>query len=98
MDLWGIARGPLLALPTPDYAPVGRWFAHMARGRFHHASIAASPSVKGERLIGWIAHYLTGIAFAAVLLGIWGLAWVRQPPIGPALLVGVVTAAAPPFC
>ena len=33
----------------------------------------------GERLIGWTAHYLIGIAFAAVLLAIWGLEWARQP-------------------
>jgi hypothetical protein len=59
------------------------------RGRFRHERIAASPSVKGERLIGWIAHYPTGIAFAGVLLGIWGLAWVRRPTIGPALLPDV---------
>lgn len=36
-----------------------------------------------------------GIAFAAMLLGIWGLAWIRQPTLAPALLVGVTTVAAP---
>jgi hypothetical protein len=51
--------------------------------------------VAGERLIGWAAHYLTGISFAALLPGIWGFAWIRQPTIGPALLVGVGTVAAP---
>ncbi|HYD61119.1 MAG TPA: DUF2938 domain-containing protein [Noviherbaspirillum sp.] len=95
MDLWGIARKPLLGIAAPDYGLVGRWFGHMARGRFRHDTIAASPSVRGERFIGWAAHYLTGIAFAALLVGIWGLAWVRQPTIGPALIVGIGTVAAP---
>lgn len=95
MDVWGIARRPLLGVAAPDYALVGRWFAHMPRGRFRHDAIAAAPAMTGERAIGWIAHYLTGIAFAAVLLSIWGLAWVRQPTLGPALLVGIATVAAP---
>ncbi len=95
MDLWGIARKPLLGLAPPDYGLVGRWLAHMPSGRFHHASIAASPPMPNERLIGWAAHYLTGIAFAALLIGIWGLAWVRQPTLPPALLVGIGTVTAP---
>jgi hypothetical protein len=94
-DLWGLARKPLLAIPPPDYGLVGRWLAHMPLGRFRHASIAASPPVNGERLIGWTAHYLIGIAFAAVLVGIWGLAWIRHPTLGPALIVGISTVAAP---
>ena len=97
MDLWGIARKPLLGLAPPDYGLVGRWLAHMARGRFRHASIAASPAVPGERLIGWTAHYLTGIVFAALLIGIWGLAWVRQPTLHAALIVGIGTVTAPFF-
>jgi hypothetical protein len=72
-----------------DYGLVGRWFAYMARGRLRHDPIAASPPVQGERLIGWTAHYLTGIAFAAALLAIWGLDWARQPTLGPALIVGI---------
>lgn len=95
MDIWGIVRKPLLGIAPPDYALVGRWFAHMPRGRFRHDAIARSPALKGERAIGWMAHYLTGIAFAAVLLGIWGLGWIRQPMLGPALLVGIATVAAP---
>ena len=95
MDLWAIARKRLLDIPPPDYGLVGRWLAHMARWRFRHDRISAAPTVYGERLIGWTAHYLIGIAFAALLLGIWGLAWVRHPSIGPGIAVGVGTVAAP---
>lgn len=96
MDLWVIARKHLLGAPAPDYGLVGRWLAHMALGgRFRHDRIAAATAVRGERLIGWTAHYLSGVAFAALLIGIWGSAWIRQPVIGPALLVGVCTSAAP---
>ena len=95
MDAWGFARKPLLGLAPPDYGLVGRWIGHMGRGRFRHASIATAPRVHGERLIGWAAHYLIGVTFAALLLAIWGTAWVEQPTLGPALLVGIGTVAAP---
>jgi hypothetical protein len=51
--------------------------------------------VPGERLIGWTAHYLIGIAFAFVLLASWGMDWVHHPTIGPALIVGLGSVAAP---
>ena len=95
MDLWGLARKPLLGIAPPNYGLVGRWVAHMTRGRFRHESIAASSPMRGERIIGWTTHYLTGIAFAALLIGVWGYEWVRQPTIGPALAVGIGTVAAP---
>lgn len=95
MDLWAVIRKRLLGIPALDYALVGRWLAHLARGRFRHDSIAASPPMPGERLLGWTAHYAIGIAFAAVLLVVWGLDWARQPTIGPALIVGLGSVAAP---
>jgi len=94
-DLWSILRTRLLGIPAPDWGLVGRWFAHMARGRFRHDRIAAAAPVNGERLIGWSAHYATGVAFAAVLLAIWGIDWARNPTLGPALIVGVGSVAAP---
>ena len=94
-DLWALARRRLLGVPAPDWGLVGRWFGHMARGRFRHERIAAAEPVRGERAIGWAAHYLIGIAYAGVLLAICGLAWVRQPTLAPALAVGIATVAAP---
>jgi hypothetical protein len=94
-DLWAIARARLLGASAPDWGLVGRWFAHMARGRFRHERIAAAEPVRGERAIGWTAHYLIGIAFAGALLALCGLAWLRQPTLAPALAVGIATVAAP---
>lgn len=94
-DLWAMARTRLLGIPAPDWGLVGRWFGHMARGTFRHERIAAAQPVPGERLIGWAAHYLTGITFAGGLLAICGLAWARQPTLAPALAFGLATVAAP---
>lgn len=95
IDLWAVARRRLFGIPAPDYGLVGRWLAHMPRGRFRHDSIAAALPVQGERLIGWIAHYLIGISFAAILPAVWGREWIQHPTIGPALIVGIGTVAAP---
>src|SRR5687768_1189949 len=86
MDIWAVVLRRLGGIRSLDYALVGRWLAYVARGRFRHDAIAASPPVRGERLIGWTAHYLIGIVFALFLLAIWGLEWVRQPTIGSALI------------
>lgn len=95
LDLWSAARTWLSSTPMPDYGLVGRWLGHLVRGRFFHQAIAKSAPIKSERVIGWTAHYLIGIAFAAILLAIWGVDWARQPTIMPALIVGIGSVAAP---
>jgi hypothetical protein len=95
LDLWSAARSRLSGTPAPDYGLVGRWLAYLPRRRFFHDTIAKSSPIRGEHLIGWAAHYLIGIAFAAVLLALWGAEWARQPTPIPALIVGIGSVAAP---
>ena len=95
MDLWGVVRKPLLGMPLPSYAMVGRWLGHMGHGQFRHETIAAARPITAEGLIGWSAHYLIGIAFAALLIAIRGQDWLLAPTPGPALAVGLGTVAAP---
>lgn len=94
-DLWAIFRRRIWSIALPNYGLVGRWLALMLRGRFRHPSMTSVPAVRGERLVGWLAHYAIGIAFAAILLGFCGLSWVHEPTLGPALLVGLGTVVAP---
>lgn len=94
-DLWGIVRKPLLGQPVPDYRLLGRWVGHMRDGRFRHERIAAAAPVPAELMLGWVTHYLTGIAFAVLLFVVGGPEWVSHPTLMPALLVGVGTVAAP---
>ena len=95
MDLFALIRARLFGVPSLDYALVGRWIGHVARGRFSHSSIAAAPAIAGERLIGWMIHYATGILFAGALLVVCGTEWTEQPTLVPALTVGVATLPAP---
>ena len=96
-DLWCLARQRAFAVPFPNYGLVGRWIAHMAHRRFRHDAIAAVPPVRGERAIGWITHYLVGIAFAALPPALMGSGWLRHPTLKAALLVGIGTVVAPFF-
>lgn len=95
MDLWGFVRVPLFGTPPPNYGLVGRWIAHMTHGQFRHDSIAASAPMRAEQVIGWATHYLTGILFAAILIGVWGTSWIQNPTIGPAFVVGLGTIVMP---
>lgn len=95
MDVWGMAREPLFGFPRANYRLIGRWFAHMPRGRFVHAAIAEAAPQRGELVIGWTVHYAIGIGFAALLVQLVGTGWLTHPTPGPALLVGVATLAAP---
>jgi hypothetical protein len=94
-DLWGLARKPLLGIAAPDYRLVGRWFGYMTKGQFRHEAIAKADRVPGEHVIGWMAHYLTGIAFAAVLVAIAGRTWLQQPTIGLPMAVGICSVLLP---
>jgi hypothetical protein len=96
MDAWGLLM-KRLRVPTPDFALVGRWAGHLARGRWSHAAIAKAAPVAGERALGWALHYAIGVAFAALLVALAGTAWTRSPSLGPALGVGLGTVAVPLF-
>lgn len=95
MDLWALIQRRMFNMASLDYALVGRWLGHMPKGRFVHDRIAASPPVRGERPLGWIAHYAIGIAFASLLLLIAGEEWARRPTPWPAIAVGLSTVALP---
>ncbi len=95
MDGVSALRKSLFEVPAADYGLVGRWLAYVARGRFRHDAIGKAPRVRGERLIGWTAHYLIGISFATVLLAIWGPDWACRPTISAAIVVGIGSVVAP---
>ncbi|OZG72182.1 hypothetical protein BTA51_17700 [Hahella sp. CCB-MM4] len=97
MDIWGLLLKVCLDIPSLSYGMVGRWIAHIPRGKLIHQGIAKSEAMAGETAIGWIIHYMTGIIFAAALLLIWGLEWAANPTLMPAIMVGVTTVVFPYF-
>ena len=96
MDVWSmILKG--LGMATLNYALVGRWAGHLCRGKFAHASIGQAEPISGESPLGWAIHYAVGVAFAGLLVAIYGTQWLHGPALLPALAVGVATVVVPLF-
>ncbi len=91
LDVWAIFQKKVFSAPLPNWCAVGRWIGYLPRGQFAHQSIAKTPSIKGECIIGWAAHYLIGIVFGATLFLFMGAQWVNQPTLYPALAFGFIT-------
>jgi hypothetical protein len=92
--LWLVSR---LGVPATGFAMVGRWIGHVVRGKLAHAAISKAAPIPFELGLGWLTHYLIGIAYAALLVSLQGTAWLEQPTALPALVFGVLTVAAPWF-
>ena len=97
MDLWALLRQQLFGIAPTNWGMVGRWIGHMRKGQFSHISIANADAVSGEKIIGWTAHYVIGIGYAELLFLIFGEAWLFEPTLGPALVLGIATVVAPFF-
>jgi hypothetical protein len=95
MDCWQLLLRALFNIPLTNWALAGRWFSYIPRGKFVHRTIAESAPVGFEAATGWIAHYVTGIIYAALyLILVSGI-----PDVGPsflsALAFGVITVVMP---
>lgn len=97
MDIFAVINKRFFKVQPLDYALLGRWIGHFKHGKFCHQTILQATPIKGERAIGWVAHYLIGISFAFLLLLIWGTQWAYHPTFWPALAIGILTTVAPWF-
>lgn len=80
-----------------DYRFLGRWIGHIFKGKFFHNKIFDAPIIKNEQIIGQFTHYFIGIAFAFLLVILFGKKWVESPSLFPALVIGILTMVAPFF-
>jgi hypothetical protein len=96
-DAWALVRRGLFGTALPNYPLVGRWLGRMAHGEWRHAAIAQAGRARGEAVIGWVAHYVIGIGFSALLVPLAGADWFREPSLSAALLTGLVTVVFPFF-
>jgi hypothetical protein len=94
-DLWGLLLKLTFKVTPSNICLVGRWIRYMPDGVFRHSNISAAPPKRAECAVGWIAHYLIGIAFAIAFVMLAGSDWRQHPTLLPALAFGVVTVLAP---
>lgn len=95
MDMVALFQKLIFSQQSLNYAMVGRWLGHAAQGRIVHRHITASDPVPAERLLGWSAHYLTGVLFALGFLAVVGRGWLETPSLLPAIAFGILTVLAP---
>lgn len=97
MDGYALIIKKIWNIPSLDYRIVGRWIGHFKNGTFSHSTIIQATPIRGEKVLGWLAHYSIGIAFAYLLLLLWGKGWLVQPTVFPPICIGLVTTLAPWF-
>src|SRR5215471_18272681 len=89
----GIAgRGPRRT--GPDL--IGRWVGYLLKGKFKHTDILQTPPLRGELLLGFVAHYSIGIVLTLVYLGLLAVAH-ATPTTRSAILYGTATTVFPWF-
>lgn len=97
IDLWALVLKHGFRQQTMDWGMAGRWFAYLPRGVFIHRPIGKTEPVSNEKLIGWLAHYTTGIIYAWMYIALMGMVFSVQPNLNSALLFGLATVLAPWF-
>ena len=96
-DLWAQFLKLAFKITPSNICLVGRWIRYMPQGVFMHSSIAASPKMSAECLVGWIAHYVIGITLATAFVLFVGVNWLQNPTLPPAFIFGIISVAAPFF-
>lgn len=91
MDIMAILLKLTFNIPFLNYSLVGRWIGHFPQGTFMHKSIAEASPVKGETVLGWIAHYSIGITFAFFMLLMFGDIWLPKPTLALPVIYGLIT-------
>lgn len=97
VDLWQRLLQAIAGLPPANWGLIGRWVAWFPRGVFVHRPITATAPVRGEVVIGWVFHYLVGIAYGALYLAIMRLGFGSGPTLISALVFAIALLVAPWF-
>ena len=96
-DLWALFMKFAFKITPSNICLVGRWLRYMPEGIFKHSNIMTSAPKRAECIVGWIAHYVFGITFAIVFVGLAGVNWLQHPTLFPAIAYGVFSVLAPFF-
>jgi hypothetical protein len=97
IDIWALFLRRVFNIPSLSYCVLGRWVLYMPHGKIMHENINTTPRKPHECVVGWIAHYSIGTAFALVFVGLVSGSWLVHPTLLPALAFGVATVLVPFF-
>ncbi len=97
LDIWQRLLFAVSGIPPTNWALIGRWFAHLPRGRFIHRPIADSAAVPGELTLGWVMHYLVGLIYGFVYVGLMVYGLDRPPSLVNGAVFGAASVVIPWF-
>jgi len=97
LDLWQRLLQAVAGVPAANWGLIGRWFAYIPRGRLIHRPIAETAAVPGEAAIGWIMHYLIGVAYGFAYLGLMVFILERPATLLNGLVFGAASVVIPWF-
>ena len=90
MDVWALVLNRFAGQALPKWDMVGRWVAHLPKGRVFHDAIAVASPVVGELGIGWFFHYAVGIIYAVAFVVLMGPEWLEAPTFLPAWVFSIL--------
>lgn len=97
IDIWSYFSNRVLKFPRTNWAMVGRWLGHLPSGQIIHRPISSAAPINNELLLGWVFHYLIGIAYAAIYVAFVFIALQETPTLLSAWVFGLVTVLSPWF-
>lgn len=90
MDLWAIFLSRAFNISAFNFCLLGRWLSFMADGVFRHHTIMNAKPRTAECTLGWLAHYVIGIAYATVLVLPASGEWLLQPSLVSAMVLSLL--------
>ncbi|WP_337269313.1 DUF2938 domain-containing protein [Oryzifoliimicrobium ureilyticus] len=93
MDIWAFLYAVAVKENSPNWAPIGRWFRHLGKGKVFHTDIGLAEPYDHELVLGWIGHYAVGIIYGIAFVLMMGEGWLDMPRFLPAWIFGLVTVA-----
>jgi len=97
LDIWAWIIFKIFGLPATNWTLVGRWVGHMKSKQFIQPNLASTKKVRGELIIGWVVHYIIGMAYGLIILLLWGEQWLDNPTVLAPMLVSWFFLIAPFF-
>lgn len=89
LDVFVLLVEKYLKIPGTDWGVVGRWLLGLSHGQLVLKSESTSSTTSFEKLLGWGFHYFVGVSYAALIIIIYGVGFIENPTIVPALIVGL---------
>ncbi|MBT9386858.1 DUF2938 domain-containing protein [Pseudooceanicola sp. CBS1P-1] len=90
LDLWGVFTAKIGWMPGTHWPSVGRWLLGIPAGHLVLDGTDTRPHTLSEAAVGWIFHYLIGLAYAVSFPLFWGIGFISAPTVFPVFLIGVI--------